>query len=160
MLRSLLHYQSSTLLGLIGLAALAISFKAYAEINPLSASSPVSTIDVGVMSSEELLANAAQLNLANNPLDEAEMNQRLMNARWLEEGMVEVTEYQEGNEALEELAENALKSYWQALIERDNGYNRYTPVVEGNFQRSSRSGADYGVRLSGDTLKFRVKYTF
>jgi len=159
MLRSLLHYQSSTLLGLVGLAALALATRVYADNTPFQTSPRIAVMNVGTLSSEELLADAAYLNLASNPLDEAEMSQSLMHAQWLEAGLVESQEYVEGSDALEELAENAIKHYWDALVERDKSYDLYTPVVEGSFTTSS-NGADFGVRLSGDTLKIRVKYAF
>jgi len=159
MLRSLLHHQSSALLGLVSLAAMVFSLEVYADKGSNLASARVMVMNVGALSSEDLMSNADHLGTANNPLDESELNQRLMHSQWLEAGMTEAADYREGDDALEELAENAIKHYWDALVERDKSYDLYTPVVEGNFS-ASRGGADYGVRLSGNTLKFRVEYTF
>lgn len=155
MLRSLLHYPGSTLLALL----VTFSLEVYADNDPALASARITVMNVGALSSEELMADANHLSLANNPLDEAEMSQRQMHSQWLEAGMAEAPDYREGNDALEELAENAIKHYWDTLVERDKSYNLYTPVVEGNFN-ASRSGADFGVRLSGNTLKLKVEYAF
>ena len=159
MLRSLLHYQSSTLLAsLVALISVVLGLDAHSD--SLSTVHPrVMVMNVGTLSSTNLEADAGYLNQANNPLDEAEIGQRLMNAQWLEASSKDESDYYEGGDALEELAEEALKYYWHALVERDRRYNRYTPVVEGNLSRQ-RGNAEYGIRLSGDTLKFRVGYTF
>jgi len=158
MLRSLLHYQRNMLFAFIGsLASITFSLESSAE-SPF-AHPRVMVMDIANLSSEELMANSEQLRLAQNPLNEAEIGQRLMSHQWLEAGMADSHDYLSGNDALEELAEDALKYYWDALVERDQRYNRYTPVVEGNFNTQS-GGADYGVRLSNDTLKLSVNFAF
>lgn len=162
MLRSLLHYQSSALMAFatIAFSLVALTLVAHADNGSSLASSPrLSVMNIGTLSSEELMADADQLNMANNPLDEAEMSQRLMHAQWLETGMNDTEDYREGNDALGELAENAIKYYWDSLVERDHSYSRYTPVVEGSYS-ASQGSADFGIRLSSDTLKFGVKYAF
>lgn len=158
MLHSLLHYQSSTLLGLIGLATVTFTLESYAD-NDRARHPRISVMNVATLSSEDLLADAEYLSLVHNPLDESEMSQHLMNAQWLEAGMAGTEEYREGSDALEELAENAIKYYWDALVEKDHSYDLYTPVVEGNFTATSGS-ADYGVGLSSDTLRLRIEYSF
>lgn len=160
MLRSLLHYQSSTLLGLVGPISLVLSLDAWSAGNPLTEAPRTTVMNVGYMSSEDLVADAGELNLAYNPLDEVEMGQRQMNAQWLEQSSVEESDLYEGYDAVEELAENALKQYWKTLVARDHSFDIYTPVVEGRFITSNSAGADFDVRLSGDTLKLRVEYDF
>jgi hypothetical protein len=92
-------------------------------------------------------------------LDQSEINQRTLNAVWLERGMEETPSYYESSEAVQKLAQGVLKKYWASLAKSNQSYERYTPVVNGHFS-SSGNDADYNVYLNGSTIKLSIAYSF
>lgn len=97
----------------------------------------------------------------NYLLDETETNQRLLNSLWLEQGMNEEPNYYESDEALQKLVQGVIKKYWAALVKKDTSYAPYTPLVGGHFSSgSSYNSTDLDIKLSGDTIRFRLGYSF
>lgn len=133
MLRSLLHHPGNTLLALMSIAILIVSFGAHSDTNTLTDNDYL--------------------------LDPYETDQRMMNISWLEQGMKEMPNNYESNAALQVLAERALKKYWGTLAQRDKRYERLSPIVSGHFT-SMNNRTNYDLNLSSNVIKLSLNYDF
>lgn len=151
MLDSLLHRTVNFLFATTGLVLLINSAQVVADGQ--------SFVDSSLSSNTRTMSSDDLLNSSEYTLDASEKSQQLMNAMWLESGIRENENNAEGNDALRTLAKNALKTYWKAWVRKEPAYNRYTPIVQGNFS-IEKGGADYDLRLSGNSIEFGIEYTF
>ncbi len=159
MLYSLLRHPGSLAIFVTHFTILAFSSYTYSDTQFFpQALSSLAAANIRMMSSEELMSSGHD-SVESYSLNYDQTNRYVMNVRWLQEGMDETTDSYEGDDALQELAESALKNIWATLVDEDQHYDRYTPVVNGDFSVNHK-GTEYGLRLSGDTLKFRVEYAF
>jgi len=133
MLRSILYHPGNILLTLISITILSVSFGAHSDTNSLVR--------------------------GDHLLEPYEINQEQMNAAWLEQGMVEKPNLYESHAALQELAENAFKKYWLSLVRKDQRYETFSPVVNGHWA-TTQSSTHYDLGFAGNTVKFRVAYSF
>lgn len=157
MLRTLWNYPYyAVFLALAGILTISLPGRA------LSDSSPTSWLpdeSIHTMSNDELLETALALSDADDMPGVYETRQNEMNVMWLEAGMKESADYQDGSRAMRKIASTALKYYWSSLVEEDPSYDRYTAVVTGNYSSES-NGIDYGLHFSLDSVKLQMEYSF
>lgn len=157
MLRTLWNYPyHAVFLVLAGILIISLPGRALSD-SPSMSYLPDESIHT--MSNDELLETALAFNDADDMPGLYETRQNEMNVMWLEAGMRESQNYQDGSRAMRKIASTALKYYWNSLVEEDPSYDRYTAVVTGNYS-SQNNGIDYGLNFSLDSVKFQMEYSF